>query len=75
MVAWSRLTRKFQTTIPATVRKALGLESGDTLGFEIHEGRVMLHKASPLDLACAKAVEATLSEWASPEDDEAYRDL
>jgi len=34
-----------------------------------------LKKALPLDVAFAKAVEGTLSEWASEEDEEAYRDL
>ena len=76
MFASSRVTKKFQTTIPAKVRKALGLRSGDVLGYEKRkEGEVLLRKASPLDVAFAKSLEKSLSEWASPEDEEAYREL
>ena len=75
MLASSRMTRKFQTTIPTKIRQLLGLKSGDLIGFDIKEGSVVIKKASPLDVAFAKAVEGTLSEWASEEDEEAYRDL
>ena len=75
MLASSRMTQKYQTTIPAKIRSLLGLQSGDTIGFEIREGDVILRKASPLDVAFAKAVEGSLSEWSSKEDKEAYRDL
>ena len=75
MLASSRMTQKFQTTIPAKIRRLLGLQSGDLISFDVKEGDVVLKKASPLDVAFAKAVEGTLSEWASEEDEEAYRDL
>jgi antitoxin PrlF len=75
VLASSRMTQKYQTTIPSKVRRLLGLNSGDIIGFDLKEGEVVLRKASPLDVAFAKAVEGTLSEWASEEDDEAYRDL
>jgi len=75
MVAFSRLTKKFQTTIPAKVRGLLGLRQGDSIGFEVRKGEVVLKKASPVDVAYAKALEGTLSEWASAEDQEAYGDL
>jgi len=75
MVAFSRLTKKFQTTIPAKIRGLLGLRQGDSIGFEMKDGEIVLKKASPVDVAYAKALEGTLSEWASVEDEEAYRDL
>ena len=75
MLAASRITQKFQTTIPAKVRKLLGLKSGDLLGFEARDGEVIVKKASPLDVAYTKALEGTLSEWASKEDENAYGDL
>ena len=75
MLASSRMTQKYQTTIPAKIRRLLGLQSGDIIGFDFKEGDVILKKASPLDVAFAKAVESSLSEWASDEDDEAYRGL
>ncbi len=74
--AVSKLTSKNQTTIPAPVREVLDLSAGDLLVFEISEGAaVTLRKWTPIDLEFARAVESTLSEWASKEDDEAYHDL
>ncbi len=75
MTSVSRLTSKFQATIPSPVRAALGLKQGDALAFEIENGLVRLTRASPRDIAFAQAVEGTLSEWESAADDEAYRAL
>ncbi len=75
MSSVSRLTSKFQATIPLPVRTALGLKQGDALAFEIENGLVRLSRASPRDIAFAQAVERTLSEWDSAADDEAYRGL
>ena len=72
----SKLTSKYQTTVPAPVREALLLEKGDSLLFEIQEdGAVTVRKAVPLDHAFHGSLGATLGEWESGEDEEAYRDL
>ncbi|MDN5870326.1 MAG: type II toxin-antitoxin system PrlF family antitoxin [Nitrococcus sp.] len=73
----SKMTTKHQATIPAAVRKALGLKAGDTVAFDIVPGHgVHVRKAGPLDLGFARALEDTLaSEWMSEEDEAAYRDL
>jgi antitoxin PrlF len=72
----SKLTSKYQTTVPARVREALLLEKGDSLLFEVHDdGAVTVRKAVPLDHAFHGSLDATLAEWESGEDDEAYRDL
>ena len=72
----SSLTSKFQATIPADVRTRLHLKAGDKVRFVLTEqGEVVLKKATPLDLEYLSAVESTLTEWNSPEDEEAYRDL
>jgi antitoxin PrlF len=72
----SKLTSKYQTTIPSRIRDTLGLAPGDLLAFEVAEsGAVILRKWTPLDLELARALEPSLSEWASEEDDEAYREL
>jgi AbrB family looped-hinge helix DNA binding protein len=73
--ATSRLTSKYQATIPGAVRKALDLHAGDTIRFEIKDGEIRLRKARPLDLAYTHAIEGTLSEWESDTDEEAYREL
>ncbi len=71
----SKVTSKFQTTIPHAIRSAMGISQGDVVVFEIDEDRVFIKKLPPLDLDYLNAIEGTLSEWASPEDEEAYRDL
>ena len=74
--AVSKLTSKYQTTVPGAVREALCLEKGDVLAFEIADGgAVTVRKAVALDQAFADALQSQLSEWASDEDDEAYRGL
>jgi len=74
--AVSKLTSKYQTTVPAVVREALCLEKGDVLAFEIADGgAVTVRKAVALDQAFADALQSQLSEWVTDEDDEAYRAL
>lgn len=71
----STLTSKCQATIPVDVRKELDLHAGDKIGFEIRHGKIYIVKIPPFDLAYHKALESTLSEWDSEEDDKAYGDL
>jgi len=71
----SKLTQKYQTTIPAPVRKLLHLQAGDAVAFDIEDHVVHLRKASSIDLVFTKSLEETLSEWNSPADEAAYRDL
>ena len=75
MLQTSKLTTKFQTTVPTQVRKVLHLQAGDMVGFEIKGNDVTLKRATPMDLAFAQALEGTLTEWGSPADDEAFKDL
>jgi antitoxin PrlF len=75
-IASSRLTSKSQATFPAAVRKRLNLKPGDTVLFEEAErGAIRIRKAEPLDLEFLSALEQTLSEWNSENDERAYRDL
>ena len=71
----SKLTSKFQTTIPQEVRKYLLLKKGDEIVFEIEDGQVVLRKATPFDIEYLSSVESTLSEWNSENDEEAYKGL
>jgi len=71
----SKVTSKFQTTIPVDVRKRLGLKQGDLVAFDIENGKVVLRRVSPLDVEYAKALAGTLTEWGSEHDEAAYRDL
>ena len=71
----SRLTSKFQATVPSPIREKLGLKAGDTLSFHVEGEEVVLRKVTPLDLAYLESLETTLSEWNSGNDDDAYSDL
>ena len=72
----SKLTSKSQATIPEKIRKILGLIPGDSVAFEVDQNKkVVIRKATPIDFEFAKAVEGTLSEWSSKNDQEAYCDL
>ena len=75
MVLASKLTTKYQATIPKEAREALGLGTGDLVCFEVRDGAVVLRRATPMDAAYLKALESTLSEWLSESDEEAYADL
>ena len=75
-IASSRLTSKGQATVPLPVRRKLHLEPGDTVVFEESQaGTVRIRKAEPLDLEFLAALEKTLSEWNSDNDEKAYGDL
>lgn len=71
----SKLTRKYQATIPEPVRVALHLQAGDAIAFDLDGDQVRVRKARAVDLAFTQALEQTLQEWSSPADDDAYRDL
>ena len=71
----ARVTQKYQATIPLEIRKILDLHGGDLVGFEIHDREVFIRKVTPLDLEFAKALEGTMSEWETDEDDELYANL
>lgn len=71
----SKVTSKFQATIPLAVRRKLGLKPGDAVVFEIENDSVRVRRASVLDREYAKSLEGTLTEWLSKEDEEAYREL
>lgn len=73
--AISKLTTKYQATIPQKVRNVLHLRKGDTIAFDIEDDCILIRKAQPIDFAFTSALEGTLNEWQSAADDEAYHDL
>lgn len=73
--ATTKLTKKYQATIPEPVRRLLHLDAGDAIAFDIEGNDVHLRKAQTMDLAYAQSLEGTQNEWASEADEEAYRDL
>ena len=73
--ATSKLTKKYQATVPEAVRKKLNLNAGDIIAFEINNGAIKLRKARPIDIEFSNALVPTLNEWNSQYDEEAYNDL
>jgi AbrB family looped-hinge helix DNA binding protein len=71
----SKLTKKYQATVPKVVRKKLKLNAGDVIAFEIENETIKLRKAKPIDIEFSSALVPTLSEWESQNDEEAYNDL
>lgn len=71
----SKVTQKYQATIPQAVRKKLEIEKGDRVIFEIEDEKVVLKKLSTLDWEYLESISATLGEWSSEADEEAYSDL
>ena len=74
-MAVCRLSSKGQVTIPQKVRDALGVEPGDTIAYAIRGDVVWLRRVKPFDADFHRALSGTLTEWESPEDEEAFRNL
>ncbi len=71
----SKLSTKGQITIPADLRKAIGIEPGDMVAYKLQGKSVKLKRVEPFDAAYHAAVAETLEEWNSPGDEEAFNDL
>jgi AbrB family looped-hinge helix DNA binding protein len=72
----SRITSKGQITIPKAARAALGLKDGDLVSFSLEDDQAILRKIAQQPEAPAGGTVGTeLTEWASPADEDAYRDL
>lgn len=58
--------------MPKRIRDGIGLRDGDVISFEV-DARRIVRKAARDDYL--QGLSATLGEWASPEDEDAWRDL
>ena len=72
---YGKLSSKGQVTVPKAIREELGLEPGDLVAYIVRDGAVQLERVEPFDAAYHAAISQALEEWASPADDEAFRDL
>ncbi len=76
MAAISKITAKGQTTVPQEVRAALNSKPGDLIAWDIGpDRRVAVRRIQPIDVEYLQAVQGTLSEWDTPEDERAYGKL
>lgn len=72
----SKLTSKYQATIPKEIRESLKLNAGDSILFHIGpDGTITVRRAQPVDYAYLQGLDKTLSEWTSDEDDRAYEHI
>ena len=71
----TKMTTKGQVTIPKKIREALDIRQGDVLRVDVEGDRAVLTKLAVDRDTELKALEATLGEWLSDADEEAYRDL
>ena len=71
----SKITARGQTTIPKNIREAANLCEGDVLAFEIRGNCLVARKVASGQDDYLRGLSGALSEWASPEDEEAWREL
>ena len=71
----AKKTSKNQVTLPKAVREALGAVAGDLVSYEVEGKVVHMTRLEPFDAAFHAALSQTMHEWASEQDDEAFRDL
>ena len=72
---FAKITARGQTTIPKNIRTAVGLDEGDVIAFEVDGDRLILRKITPGRDDYLQGLSEVLSEWASSEDEDAWRDL
>ena len=72
----SKVTAKYQATIPKEIRAKLDLKAGDYLVFEDKNDEIIISKVKSTDWQYLKSISSTLeAEWLSEADEEAYGDL
>ena len=72
---FSKVTARGQTTIPKPIRESAGLREGDLITFEQRGDHVVLRKVELARDSYLEGLSGLMSEWASPEDEDAWRDL
>lgn len=71
----AKITARGQTTIPKNIRTAADLDEGDVIAFEVRGDHLVVRKVTPGQDDYLQGLSEVLSEWISPEDEAAWRDL
>ncbi len=71
----AKLTSKGRITIPKAIRTRCDIHEGDVLAVTVDGNRMVMTKVESLEQATLQSLDATLGEWLSPADEEAYADL
>ena len=76
MSVTAKVSSRAQTVLPKAVRDKLGLKPGDTIRFRETEQGIIVEKLDHnVDDDVSADPFATFTEWASPEEDDAWSDL
>jgi bifunctional DNA-binding transcriptional regulator/antitoxin component of YhaV-PrlF toxin-antitoxin module len=75
MALTSRISGRGQITIPKKVQETLGAYPDDLIAYEVGGKLVILKRVGPFDAVYHAALSQALGEWATAEDEEAFRDL
>ena len=70
-VATSKLSANSETVIPREIRERLGIKPGDIIRYVVTEKGVLIMP----DREVEDDPFVAFTEWASPEDEEAFKDL
>ena len=71
----AKITARGQTTIPKSIRESANLAEGDVIAFEVEGDHLLVYKVVFGRDDYLVGLSKGLSEWNSPEDEEAWRDL
>ena len=71
----SRVTSKYQATVPADIRAALGVKAGDQLAWEVRDGMATVRRHGAVSSPVTVVDSQTFGEWLSDEDEELFRDF
>ena len=71
----AKITSRGQTTIPKSIRESANLAEGDVIAFEIEGDHLLVYKVISGRDDYLVGLSKGLSEWNSPEDEKAWREL
>ena len=71
----AKINARGRLTIPKSVREAVNLGAVDVIAFEIKGDHVVVRKVNEGKSDYMRDLPQVLSEWSSPQDEEAWGDL
>ena len=71
----AKINSRGEMTIPKGIRESGYLAEGDVITFEIEGDHLLVYKVISGRDDCLAGFSKSLSEWNSPEDEEAWREL
>lgn len=72
VIAKAKITSKGQVTIPAPIRKTMGLKDGDDISFQFIDGAIQIKKMTAIDRLAISVGPKLREEFPTPEAFNAY---